>query len=113
MKKPAIINNSTILSPDFFKTNIYWSTYNEKISNRLLTYGYLPQQRGELEMFEAVAKNKLKKEYMILEHIGQDFFVNEGSFLGRVIATGQNYQDVEQGIQMGRKMIEFTIKELV
>jgi predicted ATP-grasp superfamily ATP-dependent carboligase len=99
--------------PDFFKTNIYWSTYNEKISSRLLTYGYLPQQRGELEMFEAVAKNKLKKEYMILEHIGQDFFVNEGSFLGRVIATGQNYQDVEQGIQMGRKMIEFTIKELV
>jgi hypothetical protein len=64
-------------------------------------------------MFESVAKNKLTKEYMILEHIGQDFFVNEGSFLGRVIATGKNYKDIEDGIKMGKRMIDFTIKSAI
>jgi hypothetical protein len=96
--------------PDFFNTNIYWGTYNEKIKNKLQTNSYLPQQRGEIEMFESVAKNKLIKEYMILEHIGQDYFVNEGSFLGRVVATGKSYKDIDDGINMGKKMLAFTIK---
>lgn len=100
--------------PDYFKNpDIYWSTYNVKMNNRMVTHSYLPQQRGEIEMFESVAKNKLTKEYMILEHIGQDFFVNEGSFLGRVIATGKNYKDVDDGIRMGKKMIDFTIKSAI
>jgi hypothetical protein len=98
------------IEPDFFNTNIYWGTYNEKIQNKLQTNSYLPQQRGEIKMFESVAKNKLIKEYMILEHIGQDFFVNEGSFLGRVVATGKNFKDIEDGINMGKKMLNFTIK---
>jgi hypothetical protein len=99
--------------PDFSKTDIYWGTYNVKISNKLMTHSYLPQQRGEIEMFESVAKAKINKEYMILEHIGQDFFVNEGSFLGRVIATGKNYKDVEDGIRMGKRMIDFTIRNIL
>jgi hypothetical protein len=111
----AVVESSKaprLKEPDFSKTNIYWGTYNVKISNRLLTHSYLPQQRGEIEMFHSVSKAKINKEYMILEHIGQDFFVNEGSFLGRVIATGKNYKDVEDGINMGRKMIDFTIKNI-
>ena len=99
--------------PDFFKPNIYWSTYNYKIDTKLTTHSYLPQQRGQIEMFQNVAKNKLNKEFMILEHIGQDFFVNEGSFLGRVIATGKNYKDVEDGIEMGKRMIAYTVKSVV
>ncbi len=99
--------------PDFFKTDIYWSSYNYKIDNKLTTHSYLPQQRGEIEMFQSVAKNKINKEFMILEHIGQDFFVNEGSFLGRVIATGKSYKDVEDGIEMGRRMINYTIKTYI
>ena len=99
--------------PDFFKTNIYWSSYNYKIDNKLTTHSYLPQQRGEIEMFQSVAKNKIKKEFMILEHIGQDFFVNEGSFLGRVIAAGKSYKDVEDGIEMGRRMINYTVKAYI
>jgi len=98
---------------DFFKNNIYWGTYNEKLQIKLKTHSYLPQQRGEIEMFESVAKNKLTKEYMILEHIGQDFFVNEGSFLGRVISTGKSYKDIEDGIKMGKRMIDFTIKSTI
>jgi len=99
--------------PNFFKTDIYWSSYNYKIDNKLRTHSYLPQQRGEIEMFQSVAKNKINKEFMILEHIGQDFFVNEGSFLGRVIATGKNYKDVEDGIEMGRRMIDYTVKSYI
>ncbi len=99
--------------PDFFKTDIFWGTYNYKIDNKLTTHSYLPQQRGEIEMFLSVAKNKIRKEFMILEHIGQDFFVNEGSFLGRVIATGKSYKDVDDGIEMGRRMINYTVKSYV
>jgi len=99
--------------PDFFKTNIYWGTYNYKIDNKLTTHSYLPQQRGEIEMFQSVAKNKISKEFMILEHIGQDFFVNEGSFLGRVIATGKSHKDVEDGIEMGKRMINYTVKSYI
>jgi len=102
-----------MIEPDFFKTAIFWGTYNYKIDNKLTTHSYLPQQRGEIEMFQSVAKNKISKEFMILEHIGQDFFVNEGSFLGRVIATGKNYKDVEDGIEMGRRMINYTVKSYV
>ena len=99
--------------PNFFKTDIYWSSYNYKIDNKLTTHSYLPQQRGEIEMFQSVAKNKMNKEFMILEHIGQDFFVNEGSFLGRVIATGKSYKDLEDGIEMGKRMISYTVKSYV
>ena len=96
--------------PSFFETGIYWGTYNVKMDTRNLTRSYLPQQRGEIEMFRSVAANKLNKEYMILEHIGQDYFVNKGSFLGRVIATGHKYEDIESGIEMGRTLIDFTLK---
>jgi predicted ATP-grasp superfamily ATP-dependent carboligase len=99
--------------PDFFKTDIYWGTYNYKIEAKLRTHRYLPQQRGEIEMFQSVAKNKINKEFMILEHIGQDFFVNEGSFLGRVIATGKSHKDVEDGIEMGKHMMDYTVKSYV
>jgi len=99
--------------PNHFNTDIFWGTYNYKIDNKLTTHSYLPQQRGEIEMFQSVAKRKINKEFMILEHIGQDFFVNEGSFLGRVIATGKNYKDLEDGIEMGRRIINYTVKSYI
>jgi len=99
-----------MVEPDFSYTNIFWRTYNNKITSKLETYGYLPQQNNEIEMFDKVAKNKINKEFMILEHIGHDFFVNEGSFLGRIIAVGKSYKDIDDGIDMGRRMIHYTIK---
>ena len=99
--------------PDFYKNAIYWSSYNYKLESKLTTRSYLPQRRNEIEMFESVANNKLKKDFMVLEHIGQDFFVNEGSFLGRVISTGKSHKDVEDGIEMGKRMISYTVKSYV
>jgi len=96
---------------DFFNVDLFWSTYNYKIDSPLVTNSYIPQQTDEIAMFERVAKNRVKKEFMIVEHIGQDFFVNEGSFLGRVISVGKNYDDVEVGIQIGKKLLAYTVKE--
>ncbi len=99
--------------PDFFNINFFWSTYNYKIENNLTTNGYIPQQNDEISMFNRIAKNKINKEFMIVEHIGQDFFVNKGSFLGRVISVGKNYKDVDAGIQIGIRLLNYTIKEYV
>ncbi len=33
--------------------------------------------------------------------------------MGRVIATGKSYKDVEDGIEMGRRMINYTVKTYV
>lgn len=48
---------------------------------------------------------------MILEHIGNDFVVAQGSFLGRVVALGHDHFSVQQGIRLGKKTIELTIGE--
>jgi hypothetical protein len=98
---------------DFFNINLFWSTYNYKIENNLTTNSYIPQQNDEISMFDRIAKNKINKEFMIVEHIGQDFFVNKGSFLGRVISAGKNYKDVDAGIQIGTHLLNYTIKEYV
>jgi len=100
-----------LVEPDFLNTNIFWKTYNCKITNKLITHSYLPQNNDEIAIFDNVSQNKTKKEFMILEHIGQDFFVNEGSFLGRVVATGKSFKDVEDGIEIGKKIINYTVKE--
>ncbi len=102
-----------MVEPSFFeKPPVFWGTYNYKIEQRLTTNSYLPQQSGEIQMFENIAKNKISKEFMVVEHIGQDFFVNEGSFLGRVIAVGKSHKDVEDGIDMGRRILKYTIKNI-
>jgi len=102
-----------MVEPDFFNPNLYWSTYNYKIENKLITHGFLPFQGGEMNMFNNIADGKINKEFIILEHIGQDFFVNKGSFLGRIIAVGKNYEAVEDSIEMGKKLIAYTVKEYV
>lgn len=110
----AVLDNKAapnIVSTSGLDRTIYWATYNQKLQDRLKTISCLPQQRGEIDMFEAVASNKLTKEYMILEHVGQEFFVNKGSFLARVIATGHNYKDVESGVDMGKRLIAWTITQ--
>jgi len=107
------IKAPNMVEPDFFDTGLFWSTYNYKIENKLITHGFLPFQGAEITMFDNIADGKINKEFIILEHIGQDFFVNEGSFLGRIIAVGKNYEDVENSIDMGKKLIAYTVKEYV
>ncbi len=91
--------------------NINWGTYNFKIKDLILTKGYIPQNSHEREAFGKVACNHLQKDFLILEHIGNDFVVAQGSFLGRVVALGHDHFSVQQGIRLGKKTIELTIGE--
>ena len=90
--------------------NIYWGTYNYKIDNMVSTEGYIPQHSREREVFRKVADNRLQKDFLILEHIGNDFIVTQGSFLGRIVALGHDQSGVQQGLKLGKKTIELTIK---
>ena len=89
--------------------NIYWGTYNYKIDNMVLTEGYIPQHVREREAFKKVAENRLQKDFLILEHIGSDFIVAQGSFLGRIVALGHDHAAVQQGLKLGKKTIELTV----
>jgi hypothetical protein len=89
--------------------NIYWGTYNYKIDDMIFTEGYIPQHSREREAFSKVADNRLQKDFLILEHIGNDFIVAQGSFLGRIVALGHDQSGVQQGLKLGKKTIELTV----
>jgi hypothetical protein len=91
--------------------NIHWGTYNYKIDKPVYTNGYIPQNSHEREAFGKVADNALKKDFLILEHIGNDFIVAEGSFLGRIVALGHDHAGVQQGLSQGLKTIKLTINK--
>ena len=48
---------------------------------------------------------------LILEHVGSDFIVAEGSFLARIVSLGKDSPSVEQGLIQGLKTIRTTIDE--
>ncbi len=93
--------------------NIHWGTYNYKIDKMICTDGYIPQSSHERDAFQKVARNLLNKDFLILEHIGNDFVVAEGCFLGRIVALGHDPIGVEQGLRLGKKTIELTINEMI
>ncbi len=85
-----------------------WSTYNYKMKKDAKTCGFIPHFRFEREMFKNVIKFS-KKEYAILEHIGDNMIIKKGGFLGRVISVSKKREDVIKGIEMGKSLIESTI----
>lgn len=91
--------------------NVHWGTYNYKIDTSVCTGAYIPQNSHEREAFRKVANKKLRKDFLILEHIGNDFVVAEGCFLGRIVALGHDHDSVQQGLRLGQKTIELTIKD--
>ena len=96
------------MEPDFHHPKIYWETYNYKVREDVNVHAYLPHYNNEREMFENVASQKIEKEYMVIEHAGEDFSVKKGSFLGRVISVGKSYRDIHMGINMGKKILDCT-----
>jgi len=98
--------------PDYGNPKVYWETYNYKVRKDVSVYAYLPQYNNEREMFDNVVDHKIEKEYMVVEHAGEDFSVKKGSFLGRVISVGKNYRDIHMGIDMGKKILNCTCDTL-
>ncbi len=89
--------------------NLHWGTYNFKVPSNTITEGYIPQFRNEREVFRKVARGKLKRDFMVLEHIGNDFIITTGTFLARVVSVANNRKDMLDGIKFGKKLIENTI----
>ncbi len=87
-----------------------WGTYNYKLKQNRQTCGYIPQAKHERQSFAKVAGGKLAKDFLVLEHVGSGLQVQPGTFLARVVSTGKNMQDVQEGLALGRKMIDLTIR---
>jgi len=90
---------------------IHWGTYNYKIHNNVRTSGYLPNNPNEREAFQNLADYHRQKDFLILEHVGSDFIVAEGSFLARIVSLGKDTPSVQQGLDQGLKTIRTTIDE--
>ena len=90
---------------------LYWGTYNYKLKERRRTCGYIPQAVREQERFASVASGRLQKDFLVLEHVGSGMEVWPGTFLARVVAIGKDPRNVDEGLELGRKLIELTIEE--
>jgi len=88
-----------------------WGTYNFKLKESCQTCGYIPQAVHEHESFARVARGDLKKDFLVLEHVGSGLQVKPGTFLSRVVSIGQDHQNVNEGLELGRKMIKLTVQQ--
>jgi hypothetical protein len=88
---------------------IYWGTYNFKLTEDACVAGFMPYCGDERQCFRLAVREKISRQFVILEHIGHDFVLAAGSFLGRVVALGRDHACVLQGLQQGRQMLEGTV----
>lgn len=95
--------------PAGFQGAIHWGTYNQKLDRDVVVDGFMPFCGDERQCFEFAGRKKLSRQFVIMEHIGNDFVVASGSFLGRVVSLGQDHEHVQKGLQQGKKMLTSTI----
>ena len=95
--------------PDDAVTPLCWGTYNYKLAEQRVTCGYIPQNPHEQESFHRVAHGELFKDYVILEHIGSRHLVMPGTFLARAVSVARDLDDVREGLDQARRMIELTV----
>jgi hypothetical protein len=87
---------------------IHWGTYNYKMQKMVHTNGYVPQSSYERETFKKVANGFLNKDYIILEHIGSDFVVAQGTFIGRIVSLGLDFDAVTEGLNQGLEKLQMS-----
>jgi predicted ATP-grasp superfamily ATP-dependent carboligase len=88
--------------------NIHWGTYNYKIQKMVHTNGYVPQSSYERKTFKKVADGLLSKDHIILEHIGNDFVVAQGTFIGRIVALAHDSDTVQESINQGLEKLQMS-----
>lgn len=88
--------------------NIHWGTYNYKMQKMVHTNGYIPQSSYERESFRKLASGSLNKDYIILEHIGSDFVVAQGTFIGRIVSLGLDFDAVNEGLKQGLEILQMS-----
>jgi hypothetical protein len=97
--------------PAAYDGGVYWGTHNLKLSEDACVVGFMPFCGDERLCFDLAARGKVSRQFVILEHIGNDFIIASGSFLGRIVALGQDHESVQKGLLQGKKMLETTIAE--
>ena len=97
--------------PPGFQEGIHWGTYNLKLTEDTCVTGFMPFCGDERQCFDLAKREKRSRQFVILEHIGNDFVIAAGSFLGRIVALGQDHASVQAGLQQGKKMLEATIAQ--
>lgn len=83
--------------------NIHWGTYNCKTEGLVRTRSNIEQHMDERRAFSNLANNKIDKNVMILDYIGENIIVSEKSFLARIISLGHNRKDILRGIDGAKK----------
>ncbi len=94
-------------SDELYKVNplnrevINWGTYNYKTDVNITLKGE-PETNtmSEVELF------KRRHGYIITDYIGDGFTVRRGTFVGRVIAVGENRAEVMDELEKGKNEIE-------
>ena len=89
--------------------NIHWGTYNYKTHGSVNTCATIPHNGQEREAFKKIADNRLKRNVLIMDHIGGGFMVADGSFFARIVALGKDRSSVIKGLDSAKKTIASTI----
>jgi len=90
---------------------IHWGTHNYKVLKQKRTKGFVPHNPYERQSFAKIARGDLKNDFVVLEHVGTDFIVMPGTFLGRVVSVAENRQNMKIGLRQGVGFIKQTIDE--
>jgi hypothetical protein len=88
---------------------LWWGTYNYKLQQDCRTCGFIPQAVHQADSFAKIAQGSLRKDFLVVEHVGSEMDVRQGTFLSRVVSIGRNRRDMLEGLENGRKQIELTI----
>ncbi len=91
--------------------SIYWGTHNYKALEQKRTKGFVPNNPYERQSFAKIARGDLKNDFVVLEHVGTDFIVMPGTFVGRVVSVAENRKNMETGLRQGVGFIKQTIEE--
>jgi hypothetical protein len=69
----------------------------------------MPYCGDERQCYGLAAKENASRQFVVLEHIGNDFVLAAGSFLGRIVAMGRDHENVQSGLLQGKAMLEATL----
>lgn len=94
------------------RANLHWRTFNHKLTSKVSTTGYIPQNTRERESFRRVASGELMMDYVVLEHLGAPLTIEPGTFLARVAAVANSRDRVNLGLSQGMAQIRQTYDQV-
>ncbi len=93
--------------------DIHWGTHNYKVEEDVFVHTNLDLPERERDVFRKVANNGTRAHHIVVEHIGKDFLVKSGAFLGRVIAVANSRQKVMERLKKGETTLRKTFRKVI